>query len=256
MADIDTPEQKNAAEEAAKAAAAKAAAETPEQKAAKAKTEAETAAAAAKAAKDAEADAEREAAEERRIAKAAEKLADKKVKDALAARDADAAKKAEREKMDVAEKAKAEATEATQKLAAAEERAAAAELKAELAGHLVTKSLTPANPQALGYIQAAVQRELAGGAEDVEKALAKVAKAEPFLFKVAAPATAERKLEAIDTGGKAAGGQERAAPEGAGGEQRQYKTKAPSEIDASTPAGRLELQAAIRERHGFMPTFH
>jgi len=255
MADNDANANKDGKDEGAdgKAGAGAGAGETPEQKqAAKAAAEA-----AAKAAKEAEEAAEKEAAEERRINKAAEKLAEKKVKDALSAQAAEASRKAEREKMDETAKARAEADEASEKLKAVQAELAAARLSSEISAHLVTKSLTPANPAALGYIQAAVQRELAAGADDTEKALAKVQKAEPFLFKQPAPAGAgERKP--IDTGGKAEGAQERAAPEGSGeGQgQRQFKTKPPSEIDLNSPTARADLQASVRERHGIMPTFH
>ena len=212
-----------------------------------AKVEAERLAAEAK---QTEADADREAEIEKRAAAKAQKLAAKLTADAIAAKDVETRTKAEREKMDAVQKAQLEAKESADKLAAAEARIAAAELKGAISDQLVSKDMRPANAAAIGYIQAAVSRELEAGAEDVEKALARVHKAEPFLFaqpQQAAPgqSTAAPKT---NTEGKAAGGTERPAAEQGTSGARQYQTKPPGELDATNLS---ELNRAVQERYGF-----
>ena len=86
---------------------------------------------------------------------------------------------------------------------------------------------------------------------DTAAALAAVRKDEAFLFaQPQAPAQQERKV--IDTAGKPGGASEREVQED-GPKGRQYTTKNPGEID---PRNTAELNAAIKERHGFVPQFN
>ena len=204
------------------------------------------------AAKDAadKAEADRDAEVEKRAAKRAEKLAEKLATERIAARDAEQKTKAEREKLDVLEAAKLDKADLQAKLDKLTAEHEATTLRAELATAMVSKDFKPANESAMGYIAAAVAKHVAAGL-DTAAALAAVRKDEAFLFaQPQAPQQQERKV--IDTAGKAGGGSEREVQEEAP-KGRQYQTKSPGEID---PTDTAALNAAIRERHGFVPQFN
>lgn len=205
--------------------------------------------AAAKEAAD-KAEAERDAEVEKRAAARATKLAEKLANEKIAARDAEAKTKADREKMDVLEAAKLDKADLQAKYDKLTADHAAANLRAELAQTMVAKDYKPANESAMSYIAAAVQKHVDAGL-DTAAALAAVRKDESFLFaQPQAPAEQPRKV--IDTAGKPGGASEREVQED-GPKGRQYTTKNPGEID---PRNTAELNAAIKERHGFVPQFN
>jgi hypothetical protein len=201
------------------------------------------------AADEADAEAAREAELDKRAQKKAEKLAEKLASERIAARDAEAQKKADREKLDVLEAAKLDKADLQAKLDKMTADAAAANLRAELATTMVAKGVKPASESAMSYISAAVAREVAGGL-DTEKALAAVAKSEAFLF--AQPQAPGQPAKVVDTSGKAGGGSEREVQQETP-KTRQYQTKNPGDIDPADTAG---LNASIRERHGISLPFN
>ena len=205
--------------------------------------------AAAKEAAD-KADAEREAEVEKRAAARATKLAEKLANERIAARDAEAKTKADREKMDVLEAAKLDKADLQAKYDKLTADHAAANLRAELAQTMVAKDYKPANESAMSYIAAAVAKHVDAGL-DTAAALAAVRKDEAFLFAQPQTQVQQPEKKVIDTAGKAGGASEREVQEADKG--RQYTTKSPGEID---PRNTAELNAAIKERHGFVPQFN